>query len=249
MFIYINHKKRHHTSQETLDASFTPLLQDQKNKSYASILSPPQYDIDSATSTEETDSDNSFSKNRYKKLPVNDNKHDSRKSKLSLFSRLKASVQLTPQHRLVLKCSFAYILGCLFTFVPQLNALIGYNHVSSHLVATATVFFNPAKSLGGMVEAAMYGWGYVLFALLVCFGSMTTTDYFVDKNLFIVAHTISLGFWLTGSTFIVSFLKAHWNKPPVATGKQIVVFVLYLSYICIFSLKFMFHHHLYHCCS
>lgn len=209
------------TSQETLDTCSTPLLQNQKKKSYASIASQQHYDIDSTTSNEETDSDysssNPFKRNRYKKLPISGS-NQSLEKKPSLFSRFKASVKLSPQHRLVLKCSFAYILGCLFTFVPALNALIGYNHVSSHLVATATVFFNPAKTLGGMVEAALYGWGYTLFALLVCIGSMATTDFFVDKDLFTVAHTISLGFWLAGSTFTVAFLKAHWNKPPVATG-------------------------------
>lgn len=175
---------------------------------------------DSTTSTEETeDSDNSSypflksNKNRYKVLPsAKSTKSD------SCWKRFKSLFTLTPQQKLVLKCSFAYILGCLFTFVPELNALIGYNRVSSHLVATATVFFNPAKSLGGMVEAALYGWGYVTFALLICLGSMLTTDYFVDLNYITVAHIISLGFWLAGSTFIIAFLKAHWNKPPVATG-------------------------------
>ncbi|KAG2201966.1 hypothetical protein INT47_000505, partial [Mucor saturninus] len=222
-------EKLKRTSQETLDT--TPLLQDQKKKSYASIASLQHYDIDSTTSNEETDSDNSsphpFKRNRYKKLP--DPSHPSSlKMKPSVWSRLRSSVQLTPQHRLVLKCSFAYILGCLFTFVPQLNALIGHNHVSSHLVATATVFFNPAKSLGGMVEAALYGWGYTLFALLVCIGSMATTDYFVDKDLFTVAHVISLGFWLAGSTFTVAFLKAHWNKPPVATASSLCFIIIFI---------------------
>lgn len=102
--------------------------------------------------------------------------------------------------------------------MPALNAMIGHNHTSSHLVATATVFFNPAKTLGGMVEAAAYGWGYTLFALVICMGSMISTDYFVDLGYFDAAHVISLMFWLAGSTFIVAFLKAHWNKPPVATG-------------------------------
>lgn len=136
-----------------------------------------------------------------------------------MLQKLKQRLVLTPEMRQVLKCSFAYFLGSLFTFIPALNALIGNNRVSSHLVATATVFFNPAKSLGGMMEAAMYGWGYVSFALFICLGSMITTDFFVDRNYEVVAHTISLVFWLAGATFVVSFLKAHWNKPPVATGK------------------------------
>ena len=139
------------------------------------------------------------------------------------MKHIQLSFQLTPGQKLVLKCSFAYILGSLFTFIPIMNRLIGNNRVSSHLVATATVFFNPAKTLGGMVEAACYGWGYVLFALVVCLGSMVTTDFFIDRNMLIIAHLVSIGFWLTGATFIVSFLKAHWNKPPVATGKTMFV--------------------------
>ncbi|OAD05717.1 hypothetical protein MUCCIDRAFT_34259, partial [Mucor lusitanicus CBS 277.49] len=130
--------------------------------------------------------------------------------------------------RLVLKCSFAYFLGSLFTFVPALNAFIGYNHTSSHLVATATVFFNPAKTLGGMVEAAAYGWGYVLFAVCVCLGSMVTTDFFVDRDYYLIAHSISLFFWLSGATFIVSFLKAHWNKPPVATASSLCFITIFI---------------------
>lgn len=151
-----------------------------------------------------------------------------------------------------MKCSFAYFLATLFTFVPTLNALIGNNRTSSHLVATATVFFNPAKTLGGMVEAAAYGWGYVLFAVTVCLGSMVTTDFFIDRDLYVVAHTISLCFWLAGATFIVSFLKAHWNKPPVATGTTgdyfSIFFLLIRNYYHLFSFEFMFHHHIYHCC-
>ena len=134
------------------------------------------------------------------------------------ITRVLRSAQLTPQQRMVLKCSFAYLLGSLFTFIPAWNALIGNNRTSSHLVATATVFFNPAKSLGGMVEAAAYGWGYTLFAVAVCLGSMVTTDFLVDRTYFTAAHAVSLMFWLAGATFIISFLKAHWNKPPVATG-------------------------------
>lgn len=229
-------------SQETLDDK-TPLLhQGNKKKSYASIQQEMQYDADSSTTSNE-DSDDDFSDNstrrqkRYKQLTQssntttdNGNSNSNKKSKKGWLPKF----ELTAKQRVVLKCSFAYMLGSLFTFVPAMNALIGYNHVSSHLVATATVFFNPAKSLGGMVEASLYGWGYTLFALVICLGSMLTTDFFVDRNLFTVAHAISLGFWLAGSTFTVAFLKAHWNKPPVATGKYLLVCV------CLFFLSIIY---------
>jgi hypothetical protein len=47
---------------------------------------------------------------------------------------------------------------------------------------------------------------------------MLTSDYYIDRDMETVAHVISLGFWLAGSAFIISFLKSYWNKPPVATG-------------------------------
>ncbi|KAI8096622.1 Fusaric acid resistance protein-like-domain-containing protein [Halteromyces radiatus] len=146
----------------------------------------------------------------------------------SFLNHLGKWMTLTPQQHAVLKCSFAYFVGSLFTFVPTLNEFIGNNRVSSHLVATATVFFNPAKTLGGMVEATAYGWGYTLFALSVCLGSMVTTDYFIDEKLMLVAHLLSLLFWLAGATFIVSFLKAHWNKPPVATASSLCFIIIFI---------------------
>ncbi|KAG1503778.1 hypothetical protein G6F54_001436 [Rhizopus delemar] len=186
----------------------------------------------SSTSTDESDSDEPF-------FPVGGHKkshkvhhviqqEDKENRFVKLWKKIHARLQLTPSQRLVLKCSFAYFLGSLFTFIPTLNKLIGNNRTSSHLVATATVFFNPAKSLGGMVEAATYGWGYVLFAVSVCLGSMLTTDYFVDQDQYLVAHCISLFFWLAGSTFIVSFLKAHWNKPPVATASSLCFITIFI---------------------
>ncbi|KAI8059981.1 Fusaric acid resistance protein-like-domain-containing protein [Gilbertella persicaria] len=203
----------------------TPLLKSHKHASYT--VESDSSDADGS------DSDEPF-------FPV---QHTKRKHQTTVqddmeqgwYSRCQAWIKrlndictLTPQQRTVLKCSFAYCLGSLFTFVPALNALIGNNHTSSHLVATATVFFNPAKTLGGMVEAAAYGWGYVLFAELVSFASMLTTDFFVDRGQFLVAHLISLLFWLAGSTFIVAFLKAHWNKPPVATASSLCFIIIFI---------------------
>ncbi|KAI8982993.1 Fusaric acid resistance protein-like-domain-containing protein [Pilobolus umbonatus] len=197
----------------------SPLLVKNENTSYSSI----QHHEEDLSTTSNEDSDNSI--HRYSKTP---------RSRWSTFSigtytqHLKCLFNLTPKQHLVLKCSFAYCLGSLFTFIPALNAIIGHNHVSSHLVATATVFFNPAKTLGGMVEAAMFGWGYTLFAVIVCLGSMFTTDFFIDRDMAIVAHSISLAFWLAGSTFIVSFLKAHWNKPPVATASSLCFIIIFI---------------------
>ncbi|KAG1178552.1 hypothetical protein G6F70_001716 [Rhizopus microsporus] len=204
----------------------TPLLSSQKAK-YQATNSPLI-----SSSSSDSDSDEPFFPVRRKKPH---RKHhaiiddDNNSTRFAMFwGTLWARLQLTPSQRLVLKCSFAYLLGSLFTFIPALNQLIGNNRTSSHLVATATVFFNPAKTLGGMLEAAAYGWGYVLFAVTLCLGSMFTTDYFIDRNHETIAHCISLFVWLAGATFTVSFLKAHWNKPPVATASSLCFITIFI---------------------
>lgn len=128
---------------------------------------------------------------------------------------------LSHKQKMVLKCSFAYMIGSLFTFVPALNALCG-THIASHMAATVTVFFNPAKSVGGMVEAAGFGWLYTLAALTLSIASMYTTDYFLEHHMPTTAAVVSLGVWLAGSTFVISYLKARINTPSILTGKCFV---------------------------
>ncbi|KAI8079169.1 hypothetical protein BDF21DRAFT_36450 [Thamnidium elegans] len=219
---------QYHYQHDPSPKDTTPLL-----NSYQGILHNNSSES-SSSSDDDSDSDEPF-------FPINTKTKRSHhtiadeEEALGYWDRFKTSLktlytacEFSARQKLVLKCSFAYFLGSLFTFVPSLNAMIGYNHTSSHLVATATVFFNPAKTLGGMVEAAAYGWGYLLFAVIVCLGSMVTTDFFVDRNYFLIAHSISVLFWLAGSTFIVSFLKAHWNKPPVATASSLAFITIFI---------------------
>lgn len=131
--------------------------------------------------------------------------------------KLNHHLTLSHKQKMVLKCSFAYMIGSLFTFVPALNALCG-THIASHMAATVTVFFNPAKSVGGMVEAAGFGWLYTLAALTLSIASMYTTDFFLDHHMPTTAAVVSLGVWLAGSTFVISYLKARINTPSILTG-------------------------------
>ncbi|KAI7901238.1 Fusaric acid resistance protein-like-domain-containing protein [Cokeromyces recurvatus] len=230
-------------SEHTNDT--TPLLKSHKESYQATGLNHfnQQQNGDSSSNTTSPSSSDNESDSDEPFFPVQ--KLNKRKSNyiiendigtIGFVSRVKAILSslckhlftTTPRQQLVLKCSFAYFLASLFTFIPSLNALIGNNRTSSHLVATATVFFNPAKTLGGMVEAAAYGWGYVLFAVIICLGSMITTDYFVDRNHYLTAHLISLFVWILGATFTISFLKAHWNKPPVATASSLCFITIFI---------------------
>jgi hypothetical protein len=141
----------------------------------------------------------------------------------SLISAYKWTVRhvftLSYKQKMVLKCSFAYLLGSLFTFVPALNNMLKTARLSSHVIATVTVFFNPSKTVGGMVEAAGYGLLYTVCALLLSLLSMVTAIYLRSEDYYITSCCVTLGFWLAGSTFVLSFIKAHYNKPSIGTGK------------------------------
>lgn len=50
----------------------------------------------------------------------------------------------------IFKCTLAYFLGTLVTFVPALSGLIGRQQDSKHIVATVTVWFHPARTIGSM---------------------------------------------------------------------------------------------------
>lgn len=91
---------------------------------------------------------------------------------------------LTLSQKKVLKCSIAYTLGCLFTFAPALSNLLtdivplGSQQGPSptgHMVATVAVYYNPAKTIGGMIEADLF---CLVGATFASFASLMATDSF-----------------------------------------------------------------------
>jgi hypothetical protein len=125
---------------------------------------------------------------------------------------------LSYKQKMVLKCSFAYLLGSLFTFIPFLNNMLRTAKLSSHVIATVTVFFNPSKTVGGMIEAISYGLLYTVCALVLSLLSMVVALSLRSEGYYVVSCCVTLGFWLAGGTFLLSFIKAKYNKPAIATG-------------------------------
>ncbi|KAI8355558.1 hypothetical protein BD560DRAFT_407182 [Blakeslea trispora] len=125
---------------------------------------------------------------------------------------------LSYKQKMVLKCSIAYLLGSLFTFIPFFHNFLGSAKLSSHVIATVTVFFLPSKTVGGMVEAAGFGLFYTLCAIIVSLLSMLVAIYLRSEGYYVTSCCVTLGFWLAGSTFVLSFIKAYYNKPTIGTG-------------------------------
>ncbi|CAI4212273.1 unnamed protein product [Parascedosporium putredinis] len=80
----------------------------------------------------------------------------------------------SPNGKAVLKCSLAYVLGTTATFWEPFADFLGRLD-GKHIVATITVYFHPARTVGSMLEAILISIAAVLFAQVVSFASMATS--------------------------------------------------------------------------
>ncbi|KAJ8663220.1 hypothetical protein O0I10_001397 [Lichtheimia ornata] len=157
----------------------------------------------------------------------NDDRHHDNNT-IHRNKRKKISWRLSYAQKRVIKCSVAYMLGSLFTFVPILNQLVGGSMAASHLAATVTVFFNPAKTIGGMVEAAGYGWLFTVCALILCMISLWVNDLLLNDGRYLLSYGLTLGVWIGVSSFVIAYFKGLMNKPSTGTASALA-FIIILS--------------------
>lgn len=115
----------------------------------------------------------------------------------------------------VFKCSVAYFLGSLATFVPFIAAILGQQD-GKHIVATITVYFHPARSKGSMVEAIICAILAFAYAVFICFTSMGVSILFGRTfDLIIVGHVIVLVVFCGGGLGFVGWVKQRLGNPLV----------------------------------
>ncbi|KAJ4992198.1 hypothetical protein SVAN01_02217 [Stagonosporopsis vannaccii] len=114
----------------------------------------------------------------------------------------------------ILKCSLAYILGSLATFVPQIAGLLGKND-GKHMVATITVYFHPARSAGSMIEAVILAFAAFMYAAFVSFSSMAVSAWFGHRHLLVVGHVIVLIVFCGAGLGLVGWTKHKLGNPLV----------------------------------
>jgi hypothetical protein len=114
----------------------------------------------------------------------------------------------------ILKCSLAYILGSLATFVPAIAALLGKND-GKHIVATITVYFHPARSAGSMLEAVILALAAFLYAAFVSFSSMAVSAYFGNHHHLVIGHVIVLIVFCGAGLGLVGWTKHKLGNPLV----------------------------------
>lgn len=117
----------------------------------------------------------------------------------------------SPLGRGVLKCSLAYLLASMATYLRPVSNFLGKQD-GKHVVATTVVYFHPARSAGSMLEANVYGILAFLYFLFISVSSMAVSVLCESQfNLIELGYTLVLvvfcGGGLGGSHFIC-FLHA-----------------------------------------
>ncbi|GAA5970105.1 hypothetical protein JCM11641_000271 [Rhodosporidiobolus odoratus] len=130
--------------------------------------------------------------------------------------------------RNVLKCCFAYYLAELFTYVPALSELVGAPWDvdgpvrNAHVIATVAVYFMPARTMGGMLEANAYLFVGALYAVFLACGSMASTVLFERLDLLELGHAVVLILWLGCGYGVVAYAKVVMAKPSISTACSLV---------------------------
>ncbi|KAK7056022.1 Fusaric acid resistance protein-like-domain-containing protein [Favolaschia claudopus] len=132
------------------------------------------------------------------------------------------------KYRLALKCSIAYFIASLFTFSPYLSSLISnfpaYNNTSSspspvgYLVATVSVHFNPAKTIGAMVEADLYCLVGLIYSAFVCLSSVSLFWWLQGKSGWDWLASILVILWIGVHFGFMGWMKVWMNHPSFSVG-------------------------------
>ncbi|ORX38403.1 Fusaric acid resistance protein-like-domain-containing protein [Kockovaella imperatae] len=156
---------------------------------------------------------------------------------------------LSPVFVAIFKCSLAYTLASLFTFVPRLSRVLSTTsetdahgritpvpNYSAHMVATVVVYYNPAKSIGGMLLATRFCIILASFATLVSLGAMGTLwlfDQFSpshgDKWDWVseIGDWIVCVVWVGGSMGTLAFARVWVGNPNFNTGCSMAAITIY----------------------
>ncbi|KGQ06176.1 hypothetical protein BBAD15_g8514 [Beauveria bassiana D1-5] len=121
----------------------------------------------------------------------------------------------TTPGRGVLKCTIAYTLASMATFVPILSDFLGKPN-GKHVVATITVYFHAARSTGSMIEAILIAIVAVAYAELVSIISMATSVLVGSVfSLATLAHILVVVVFIGGGFGIMGWMKQRMNNPLV----------------------------------
>ncbi|QIW96529.1 hypothetical protein AMS68_002047 [Peltaster fructicola] len=114
----------------------------------------------------------------------------------------------------IFKCSLAYLLGSMATFIPAIANAIGEGN-SKHLVATVTIWFHPARTIGSMQEVLILAVIGLSYAAVVSLTSMGVSVAFARHGLLQLGHMVILVVFCGGGLGAIAWVKQHFDQPLV----------------------------------
>ncbi|KAK2003209.1 ribosomal protein L19 [Colletotrichum falcatum] len=121
----------------------------------------------------------------------------------------------SPTGKGVLKCTVAYLIGSMATFLSPISAFLGKPD-GKHVVATLTVYFHASRTWGSMVEAVAIATIAVLYAELVSVLAMAFSVVVGGQlGLIPLSHVLILTFCIGGGMGFIGWVKQRLNNPLV----------------------------------
>lgn len=127
--------------------------------------------------------------------------------------------------KMVLKCSVAYAVASLAVYYPSVRRLYGRTD-NKHMIATVTVYFHPARTMGSMAEAIFYASMTLMYSFICAVLSMVISAVFYDLNRRYLGYMIDLVLFLGFGLGIIAFMKQRMNKPNFNTACSIACIFL-----------------------
>jgi hypothetical protein len=146
--------------------------------------------------------------------PVDNSWQSRTKRKLQIKAKDAWKFAKSSKGQGVLKCSLAYALGSLATFVPAIGHLIGKAD-SKHVVCTVTVYFSPARTIGSMHEGVILALIAFCYAAFISYTSMAVSVGFASRGLLQVGHAVVLIVFCGGGLGFIAWTKQHFGHPLV----------------------------------
>ncbi|KAL4073766.1 Fusaric acid resistance protein-like-domain-containing protein [Scleroderma citrinum] len=138
----------------------------------------------------------------------------------------------------ILKCSVAYFFASLFTLHPYLSNFFGdltsYGSgdsgpsPSGHMIATISVYYNPAKTIGGMVEADAFCFVAWLYSAFVCLTGMSLFWWLDDQPGWDEIEDFVPILWVGLSIWGLSWMKVWMSKPTFNSGSSLESIIKYI---------------------
>ncbi|OAQ80692.1 60S ribosomal protein L19 [Purpureocillium lilacinum] len=127
----------------------------------------------------------------------------------------------SPKGRGVLKCTIAYTIASLATFVGPLSDFLGRPD-GKHVVATITVYFHASRSAGSMIEAVLIASVAVAYAEVISILSMATSVLVGSVlGLVTLAHVLVVVVFIGGGFGFMGWVKQKMSNPLVNVGSTL----------------------------